>query len=1119
MGRRGLVLSRMAGDRTLVLAACATALFATTVLAALIGYTASVTGEGLRRTLGAATFETAGTAIGVHVPANGLPGVRDQVGRGLKDVYGDVPLTISMSARSDTYTLPGQEGSAHPDLTAFETWTGIEKHARLTAGRWPRPDGGGGDLIEAVLPVPGARAVQAGVGDVLTLHGRVDTKSVARVRVVGVFEVRDPNGYFWQDDRLMTAGVERFDYTTYGPFVVPPEVFGERFTGTGVDARFTVLPDLRGVAAGDLGHLHDRVASAQHVLERTRGGGTQFVAVTRLTELVGQLRDAVLVARSTMLIPVIQLVLLAGCAWLLVARLLTDRRRAEVALLRTRGAGMGQLARLGLAEGLLIVLPAAVLGPLLAGPLLRLAGHAPAVRASGLRLDAGPLMPLWAVSVPTALACAVALAVPALRGARRTFVQVQTGLGRPPRGAGFGTGVDLALLLVAGLAIWQLVRYGATGTGIERGPGAAVGDGLAGVDPFIVSGPALALLAGGVLLLRLLPAASRIAERAAARSRGLVPVLGTRQVGRRRLRYAGPVLLLAMAMAVGVLSVATMATWRRSQTDQADFQSGADLRLAGPDGVEGPGPLGRGGRFAALPGVTAATAVLRMDADVGDRPATVLGVDTGALGSVLRVQPGLRRDLRLGELAKARPAVPAVAVPGRPRTLRFDVRLRRAGPLPDALRGQESSAFTGFRAAVTLVDARGLSQRMTLPPLAADGDERTLVLDLADLAGPGGVLTYPLSIRSIDYAYDLNPVAGPLDLDLLRVRGEDGDAVPPAGVRWDAFGLSTDARTSVAPTVTALPGGLLRFSVPATPYERGYAGEGVIVPQMFAHATAATSSPPSHVSDNTDLRPSVPGVITSAMAARANVGVGGTVTLTTAAGDQPVEVVGVAPALPSVPAGEPGALVDLPTLTERWTAAAGTDPAALAPGEWWASVRGGRTGPAARALDARPAWGKVEADRAALRARLRDAPLGAGLQGALVLGSGTGLAFALIAFAVNAAVTAGERSREFGVLRILGVHPRQVAGVLAVEQAYLAALGLLGGTVIGLLVARLAVPHIVLGVRAARPYPPVAAVFPWPVLLAVVAGVAAVLALVLRLMIGALRRRDLATDLRMGEDR
>ncbi|NEA28457.1 hypothetical protein, partial [Actinomadura bangladeshensis] len=76
-------------------------------------------------------------------------------------------------------------------------------------------------------------------------------------------------------------------------------------------------------------------------------------------------------------------------------------------------------------------------------------------------------------------------------------------------------------------------RYGADGAG-------GSGDGTSGVDPLIVSGPALALLAGGVLLLRIVPGVSRVAERVATRGRGLVPVLGTRQVGRRQLRYAGP---------------------------------------------------------------------------------------------------------------------------------------------------------------------------------------------------------------------------------------------------------------------------------------------------------------------------------------------------------------------------------------------------------------------------------------------------------------------------------------------------------------------------------------------------------------------------------------------------
>ncbi|NEA28433.1 hypothetical protein, partial [Actinomadura bangladeshensis] len=361
----------MAGDRTLVLAACATALFATTVLAVLVGYTGSVTREGLRRTLADATFASVGTTIGTHVPANGLTEVQGQVDRALKQIYGDVPLAVSMSVRSDSYTLPGQEKSDHPELTAFATYTGIEKHARLAGGRWPAATTG---ELEAALPSAAAKAIGAGVDDVLTLHGRVDKKSIVKVRVVGLFDVPDPQLYVWQDDRLITTGVERLDYTTYGPFVVPPEVFAAEFTGTGADARFTVMPDLRGVESGDLAPLGDRVTRAGDTFKDI-GGGAQFTVVTKLPELTAQLDGAVLVARSTMLIPVIQLVLLAGCAWLLVARLLADHRRGEVALLRTRGLGMGQLARLGVAEGLLIVLPAAVLGPLLAPPLLRLAGH------------------------------------------------------------------------------------------------------------------------------------------------------------------------------------------------------------------------------------------------------------------------------------------------------------------------------------------------------------------------------------------------------------------------------------------------------------------------------------------------------------------------------------------------------------------------------------------------------------------------------------------------------------------------------------------------------------------------------------------------------------------------
>ncbi|WP_242900674.1 ABC transporter permease [Actinomadura terrae] len=1105
MRHPGLVIRRMAGDRTLVLAACATALFATTVLAALFGYTGSVTREGLRRTLADATFDTAGTRIAGHVPGGGLAAAQKQVDAALRQIYRDVPLTVSVGVRSDSYTLPGQEQSEHPELTAFATYSGIEGHVRLASGRWPNSNSssntGPNTEVEAVLPGAAARAMRVGVGDALTLRGRVDTASVARVKIVGLFEVNRADDYFWQGDRLVTTGTERLDYTTYGPFVVPPPVFAARFTGTGADARWTVMPDLRGVEPGSLGGFGDRVEGTRATLEK---GGGQFTAVTSLPTLIEQLRGAVNVARSTMLIPVLQLVLLAGYAWVLVARLLAEHRRGEVALLRTRGIGMRQLAWLGLTEGLVIVLPAAVLGPLLAAPLLRLAGKAPAVRASGLELDAGPLAPLFGVSVLVALACAVALTVPTLRGANRTFVEVQAGIGRTPRGRLRGSGIDLALLLVAALAVWQLSKYGADGAG---------GD-ASGIDPVIVSGPALALLAGGVLLLKLVPVASRAAERATAGGRGLAPALGARQVSRRPLRYAGPALLLVMAMAVGVLSVTTIATWQRSQTDQADFQTGADLRLERSAKPGGPSILGQGGRFASLPGVTASTAVLRKDVIVGTTASVLLAADTKALGPILRLHPDLREEMRLGELARTRPAMPALTVPGRPARLLFDLRLRRLPGKPPPLVDPDpivTEARGTYEVEATLEDAHGLTQRITIPGLRPDGRTRTVAVDAAELAGPGGVLTYPLSLRGLHYAYDHNDRSAPLELR-LGLRGEGtGDATAPPGARWNLLDeYSTFGWPSTAMGRNTGGDAALTWRIEASPES--------LATSEIRHAMVAVAPAAERAPVESRVQPAVPGVITTEAARRARVGVGGTVTLETADGGQPIKVIGIVRALPGTRPDRPGVLVDLPTLTESRLAAVSAAPGSTDPGEWWASVRGDRTAPAARTVTDHPTWGTVAGDRPALRSRLRDAPLGAALQGALVLGFGAALVFAVIAFAVNAAVSVRERAREFAVLRVLGVHPRQMTGMLAVEQAFLVAVGLAGGLVLGLVVARLVIPHIVLSVQAAPPYPPAELIVQWPVVLAMLAGVAAVFGLVLPLVIRMLRRRDPGAGLRAGED-
>ncbi len=154
-----------------------------------------------------------------------------------------------------------------------------------------------------------------------------------------------------------------------------------------------------------------------------------------------------------------------------------------------------------------------------------------------------------------------------------------------------------------------------------------------------------------------------------------------------------------------------------------------------------------------------------------------------------------------------------------------------------------------------------------------------------------------------------------------------------------------------------------------------------------------------------------------------------------------------------------------------------------------------------------------------LRHRLRDAPLGGALQGALILGFAAALVFAAIGFAVNTAVSARERMGEFAILRALGVRGRQVFGLVAVEQAFLVGIGLAGGLLLGVVVARLVVPHVVLTVSATTPYPPAHVIVRWPVVFAMLAAIVVLLTVVLLLLVRSLRRGGAGQAMRLGADR
>ncbi|MFD1939113.1 FtsX-like permease family protein [Nonomuraea mangrovi] len=1051
-----LVLRRAASEPLLLLAAFGSILLATTTLVALTMYASSTAEAGVRRTMETAPIRTTAATITTPVTTASFPGVERAIRTVTAQVYAGAPVALTASMRSDSYVVPGQERQARPELYRFNTYEGLDRHARLVEGAWP---GDGEERVEAAVSLSAATAAGLKVGQEFTTESRIDARRRVEVRITGVFQLDDTFGDRWAGEELLSSGVQLGDFTTFGPLMVTERTFLSRFA-TNVSATWTALPDLTRLSPERLRPFARDVAGLQ---DRLRDSGCpECRAGTRLPEMLTQLDTASLVARSTMLIPVLQLLLLAAYALMLTARLLADHRRMEVALLRARGAGAGRLALLAGGEALLVALPCAIVAPLLSPPLLRLVTAIPWIEASGVRPAPDADLGTFAVSGAVALAAAVLLTMPALGGVRRTYVDEQAARGRSGgRGLVQRAGADLALLALAALAIWQLRHYGA--------PVTATAGGDIGIDPLIVTGPALALLCGGMLGLRLVPRVSALAERFTARREGLAPALGAWQVSRRPARYSGPALLLTMAIAIGVVSMATAATWRSSQEDQARHQAGADLRISGPPDARELGALGRGTAFASLPGVTAASPAFRGPATVAGEPATLMALDAARLAALLKLRPDLSEDgvrEMAARLGAARPEIEAVPIPER-----LPLSVRVSGP-----------PGRSVELGVAVEDGLGVWLELPAGPLRA-GVNR-IELDLKSLAGRTGRLTPPLRLRGF----------------VLRSTGvtvtvDPGVTLPP-GLRWTA-------RRPVASD----GGRLWTLQLPGTAEEPAYS-------VVAAKGDGDLFAPPRGPDKQRIFKP-LPVVLTADLAERLRLTTGQVAPVNLDGDNIEVKVAGVVDRMPTTQPDQPSILVDWGTLQGRAFAAAQR----LRPAtEWWLAARGGDTAAAMKVLASRPQWVATAVDLQALTSRFRDDPLAGGLQGALTLGFLSALVFAVLGFLTSAAVAARDRLAEFAILRALGVGFRQVFALLAIEQTFVIGLSLVAGTVLALVVGALVVPHIVLTGQATAVTPGVVLAVPWPSTVLMLVLVAALLFAIVGGLARVLRGRG-PGGLRTGEER
>lgn len=1104
-----IVVNRSLADWLILSAAAVTVLVATTLLAAGPIYADAVTLSGVQRTLADAPVQEVNAEVTIRTNAERYLEHDALVQQQVATAFNATGGALYRRGVSESYALPFQEDPENVrNLTVAGFFDDLENRVTLLDGTLPDESP---EPYQMALSDATAGLLGLNVGDEIQITNRRVETFQPRLVVSGIFRIDDPTDPYWLDERLDIEGVtESESFATYGPLVVHRDVFFNALTPQSGQVSWRVLPTFGNLTIGELGGLQRNVEALEERLNRDTTGGTFFAVHTDLDGILRRAERSLLVTRSGVLVLTIQMAVLAGYALLLTAGLLVDQRRVETALIRSRGADNRQIATMAAMEGVLIALPAVLLGPPLAALALHLLNWIGPLADIGLEIQPRVSSTSYLLALGTGLACVVALTLPALFAAR-SFSGARAERGR--QGAlGFAqrTGLDIVLVILAGIGFWQLRRYDA--------PITETVEGRLGIDPLLVAAPAIGLLAGAVIALRTIPLLARLSELIATGGRKIVPALSAWQVARRPMRYARSALLLILALGIGLFAVSYSETWKLSQGDQADYQVGADLRVI---------PNQRVGRsiprhalpdaYSQIEGVQAAIPVShetgQLSRSAGSARAILL--DTSQAADIVQFRPDLGSeplsDL-MSWLTAGRPTLQTVQLPSEPATIGVDVQLA-IDPLPEDVDPEDRQVHIQPALTMVIQDAAGLLFRAEFGVIPESDEPVRLTAPIHYTMTNGAIARpiYPLSLVAIEVrtvAPRSLPRTATLELGDVLVTDEPESAdwtpagIPPDRDFWtlEAQGFRTTFEAPEAEFIEPTGGATLAIAL-----NSGYSTGNQVVP-IVAYLRPA----------GTELPETIPVLVSEAFLEATASSVGDRTDIQVGDLRGTVEIAGVVSGFPTAPSTTDNLLIaDLATVAMR-RFEPGRPP--LLPDEIWVSANDVQIGEIATALRQEPYLSRQVDGREERTVLLLADPVALGTIGALAIGFVAAAIFAGIGFVVSAIVSARERLTEFALLRALGLSPRQLVRWMSVENGILLVMSLIGGTLLGLALAWLVLPLISVTQQATRVVPEVIVIIPWRTIILLELTVIIILAIIAVGLALVLRRVGLGSLLRLGGD-
>jgi putative ABC transport system permease protein len=397
------------------------------------------------------------------------------------------------------------------------------------------------------------------------------------VRIAGVWLPVNPREDYW--------GLS--PTTLDNALIVTPKAFNERIgpeIGASLrSARWQYVLDASKLTAEGVAPFLARARALQQ--EAFRENDDILLIAALLDALARYLRTS---QELTLLLVIFSVPIFAIMLYfvVLVAGMVVRRQEGEITTLRSRGASTGYIIGLYVAQTMLIVLGALIIGV----PL----GYGLASVMAGTRtfLQFGPPQPVelalfdadgrfTGVPLPVRfalIAAAVSLLgvlLPAIATSRMSIVALYADRGRNARRPLWQRAfVDVLLLVVALYGLYQLRGQGSIAT---VGAAGTRSDPLA--DPVRFLLPVLMLTALGLIVVRLFPLVMALIAKLTERAAPTPVVLAFRELARSPKELTGPLVLLIFTMGIAMYGASIAKTLDEHLATTTFLRVGADARL------------------------------------------------------------------------------------------------------------------------------------------------------------------------------------------------------------------------------------------------------------------------------------------------------------------------------------------------------------------------------------------------------------------------------------------------------------------------------------------------------------------------------------------------------------